>query len=124
LRLPSSTGALGRSSDTVVASVEVRDVADVGGSVGDVVNDTSESTSQKMRGEDILAMSLGAKASTAASDGIERCRPSTVDFKWPDAVARGRAEGVLHSAAPGLIVWEKYGSGRLELVMLSPGDGE
>jgi hypothetical protein len=71
LRLLDSLGALGWSSDTVVASVKVREAADVGGSVGDVVNDTSESMSQKMRGGDIPAKPLAAKASTAAFDTIE-----------------------------------------------------
>jgi hypothetical protein len=124
LRLPNSLGAPGRSSDTVVASVEVREAADVGGSVGDVVNDTSESMSQKMRGEDIPAKPLVAKASTAAFDNVEWCRPSILGSGWAGSVALDRSERVLQSVAPGLTVRQKHGSGGLELVVLFPEDAE
>jgi hypothetical protein len=124
LRLLDSLGALWWSSDTVVASVKVREAADVGGSVGDVVNGTSESMSQKMRGKDIPAKPLAAKASTAAFDKIEWCRPSSVDSEWADSVALDRSERVLQAVAPGLNVREKHGSGGFGLVVPFPEDAE
>jgi hypothetical protein len=43
LWLPEALGVLGRSSNTMVASVSVVEAADVGGSVGDGVEDVSKS---------------------------------------------------------------------------------
>jgi hypothetical protein len=44
LRLPDSLGLLVRSSETVDALVKVVEIAEVGGSVADGVDDRSEST--------------------------------------------------------------------------------
>lgn len=48
LRLCKARGDLGRSSEMEVASVRAAESADVGGSVGEGVDDTSESMSQKI----------------------------------------------------------------------------
>jgi hypothetical protein len=67
--------------------VKVSEIADVGGSVGEVVSDISESTSQKISGEAVPAISPGPTGSTSRFDGAIRCTPLAVDMEWAASVA-------------------------------------
>jgi hypothetical protein len=83
--LPESLGVPVLSSVTVVASVRVEEIADVGASVGDGVTVKSESSSQNIGGESCAVASSGASNACALKVAeLGSCKPPTVD-RWKSA---------------------------------------